>query len=141
VPALALVEAARASVAGDHREPRDIVPLGDLRLAVPEQGSGDALPTSRRVDVDLLDLVVMDGHEPDDAGVDGRHCRRRESRRHSLPEVVEAAMVRQRRRDMALVAIRPAAMPDLGDRLDVLRLRRAEHPRSTLCMPHRHRPA
>jgi len=70
-PATLGVEAPRALVSGHDGKPRGVVPLlVDLSLAVGEKQARDPRTAVIFADVDLLDLVLDDHHEPCDLSGD-----------------------------------------------------------------------
>ncbi|HKG16839.1 MAG TPA: hypothetical protein VKA96_04035 [Solirubrobacteraceae bacterium] len=97
--------------------------LGDDALAACEQCPGNSASARAFGDVDLLDLVVLHDHEAHDGRPDGRHRGRLEAWRDPLAEVLQRAVWKQRRRDVSEVAVTPARVPHLSDRVEVARRR------------------
>jgi hypothetical protein len=119
-PTVALIEPPGPGVPGDDREPPHIEANRDHLLGVSQQGRRGASAASVLGNVDLLDLVVAHGHEPDDAGGDGGHRRRLETGGDPLAEVDEPAVTSDGFGDMPEMSVEPTAVPQRGDRLDVV---------------------
>ncbi len=109
-PAMALVEATGASIAGDDGQPGACDARGsEARLGIGHEGVGDAGAAVARRDEHLVDLVVLDRDEARDLAVDDRHGRVGHQARRSGQERSLAADRDELVGDVAVVGVVPAA--------------------------------